>query len=227
MGQPPYPRDTLGTTAPTLDPGLTCLAVEGPQSPAIVDLAVAALTPHARVYWVDARNAASTYRLYDRAVSDRVLSGLQIARAFTAYQHFSLARALIDRVDAETDLVCLPNCTHLYRDDDVPTYERDTYLRAVLAGLGVLAARHDVPVLVSTTHDDALAERVHDAADRRITAERTAFGLRYDGDGVDQHGYHHGAYWQTTIPYWVELYGAAADTSLVEAAAAAEFAGVA
>jgi hypothetical protein len=176
---------------------------------------------------VDARNVASTYRLYDRAVSDRVVSGLRIARAFTAYQHFTLARALVDRVNAGTELVCCPNLTHLYRDDDVPAHERDTYLEALLAGLGVLADRYDVPVLVSTTRADATAERVHDAADRVITAEQTAFGLRYDGDEVDQRGYHRGAHWQTTIPYWVELYGAVDDTSLVEAATAAEFAGVA
>lgn len=227
MGQPPHPRRPPRTTAPTLEPGLTCLAVDGPQSPAVVDIAVDGLAPHARAYWVDARNVASTYRLYDRATSDRLLSGLRIARAFTAYQHFSLARTLVARVDAETEFVCLPNLTHLYRDDDVPTHERDTYLEAVLAGLGVLADRYEVPVLISTTHDDDLADRVHDAADRVISAERTAFGLRYEGDGVDPTGYRQGAYWQTTLPYWVELYGAVEDTSLVEAAAAAEFAGVA
>lgn len=221
-------RGTVGgATAPALESGLTCLQVPDARSPAFHEIVLPTLTTQGLAYWVDARNVASTYRLYELARTDRLLSGLRIARAFTAYQHFSLCRALLSAVSPRTELVCLPNLTCLYRDSDVPEHERDRFLDAVLAGLRGLAADAGIPVLVSTTRDDALAGRVHDAASRCIRVETTEFGFRYEGDGIETTVYRDGAHWQTTIQYWVDLYGAVDESSLIEAAVASEFAGVA
>lgn len=216
-----------GGTAPELKAGVTCLQVTDARSAAFHESVLSALTTQGLAYWVDSRNVASTYRLYELARTDRLLSGLRIARAFTAYQHFSLCRALVSAVSKRTALVCLPNLTSLYRDSDVPDHERDCFLDAVLTGLNGLAEANDIPVLVSTTQDDDLAGRVHAAAARCIRAETTQFGFRYTGEDVETTVYRDGAYWQTTIQYWVDLYGAVDESSLIEAARAAEFAGIA
>lgn len=218
---------TAGTTIPALDSGVTCLSTSSPHSVGFHQLALDALSSSGMAYWVDSRNVASTYTLYELARHDRVLSGLRIARAFTAYQHFSLCRELLHCVTSRTELVCLPNLTSLYRDDDVPEHEREMFLDTVLCGLAGLADTYDVPVLVSTAYDGDFADQLRASADRTIRCDRTQFGLRYEGEGVETTVYRDGAYWQTTIPYWVDLYGAVDDGSLVEAATAAEFAGVA
>ena len=211
---------------PELRPGITCLAVDESRSPAFHEIALASLPAQRVSFWIDSRNVANTYRLYDLAATERALSGLRIARAFTAHQHYSLCRELVSRVTPHTGLVCLPNLTSLYRDDDVPEYERDILLDSVLDGLSELADTYELPVLVSTTHDDDLAERVMDIATETITCEVTPFGVRYDGATVKTTLYRDGAYWQTTIPYWVDLFGAVDDGSLANTADAYDFAGV-
>ncbi|MFC7177818.1 hypothetical protein [Halosegnis marinus] len=212
---------------PDIDSGITHLQVDHPQSPAFHEIVLDALPTTDHAYWVDSRNVASTYRLYERAHSEATLSGLQIARAFTAYQHFSLCRRLVARTTSSTGLLCLPNITSLYRDDDVPTHERDALLDAVLTGLKGLAETYDVAVLVSTAPTDELADRVATVADRELTAETTPFGCLFEGDDFETRAYPVQGGWQTTIPYWVELFGAVSDTTLVEAASEMEFAGVA
>ena len=45
------------------------------------------------------------------------------------------------------------------------------------------------------------------AADRTVACERTRAGLRFDGPGVQTTAYRDAGGWQTTIPYWVALFG--------------------
>lgn len=215
-----------GTALPEPSPGITCLQVTEPKSPAIYELVTDWLTAERPSFWVDSRNVANTYRLYEWVAADRALSGLQIARAFTAYQHYTLCQRLLQSVTPRTELVCLPNPTSLYRDDDVPEHERTTLLDAVCGGLADLADTYGLPIVVSTTHDDALTEPLLHHAERTIRCEQTPFGIRYDGEDVDTTVYRDGPFWQTTIPYWVDLYGSVEETSIIDTAAATGFAGV-
>ncbi|WP_435144468.1 hypothetical protein [Halobaculum sp. P14] len=196
---------------PTLDDGVTLLRPPDARSTALHRLVVDALADADRAggpaYWVDARNAAVSHALYRLAPADRALRGLQVARAFTAYQHLELVRTLARRARPGTRLVVAPNVASLYRDGDVPDGEADRLLRAALATLSELGDALDCPVVVSATGDDDHADRVADAADRVVDCERTALGLTYDAPGFDVDGYHRGDHWQTTIPYWVDLCG--------------------
>jgi len=143
-----------GTALPEPSSGITCLQVTEPKSPAIYELVTHWMTAERPSFWIDSRNVANTYRLYEGVRADRVLSGLQIARAFTAYQHYTLCQQLLQSVTPHTELVCLPNLTSLYRDDDVSEYERATLIDTVCDGVAELAATYDLPIVVSTIHDD-------------------------------------------------------------------------
>jgi hypothetical protein len=170
---------------------------------------------------------AASYTLYDMAPSDRWLSGLRIARAFTAYQHFSLVKRVIRRVSTRTGMLLLPNLPGLYRDDDDPEHETAAMLGTVVQGLDAVAEGNDLPVLVSVSHRDDHGEAVLDAADQVIGCEDTRLGHRFTGDGGETTAYWDEGYWQTTIPYWVEICGAVGDAGVVATAEAFGIEGVA
>jgi hypothetical protein len=195
---------------PTLDPGVTLLRPPEPRSAAVHRLALATLAERTGVaYWVDARNVASTYTLYDIVDSAQRLRRLRVARAFTAYQHHALGRRVVERADGRTGLLVAPNVASLYRDDDVPAYERDELYAAAVTLLAEVGTTHDIPVLVTTDASGvALPPAVADDA-THLSCERTRMGLRYAGADVETQVYVKDGFWQTTIPYWVELFGAA------------------
>lgn len=215
MPRPQQPTDDggLDPTVPTAESGLTALQCPHPRSGALHRVALQTIQDtNGPVYWIDARNTASTYALSQLAPSECALEDIRIARAFTAYQHFRLVERVINRVTPRLGCIVAPNLPALYRDDDVPGHEATDMLDAILDGLATLADTLETPVLVSTTESDRLATKVTDHASREIECTETAFGYRFDGDDVDAHGYWQDGYWQTTIPYWVDLFGPA-DTS--------------
>lgn len=223
---------SAGTTSealhhlPAPEPGLTCLRLPRLRSASFHQFALGTLPQQGITYWVDAASIASSYTIYDLAPSERWLSGLRIARAFTAYQHFSLVQEVVQRVSHRTARLLVPNVTRLYRDDDVPEHESVDMLAAVVQGVGAVADSYDLPVVTSVAHDDELAEHVVDAADHVVACEETRLGNRFHGDGVETTAYWNDGYWQTTIPYWVELCGAIGEGETIRAAEAFAIEGV-
>jgi hypothetical protein len=196
---------------PTLDPGLTLFRPPGPRSTAVHRVALATLADtEGLAYWVDARSVASTYTLYDIVDSTRRLRRLRIARAFTAYQHHSLGKQVVQRVDGRTGLIVAPNVAAPYRNEDVPRYRRERMLDSTVRALAALADAREIATLVSVPADRDPGP-VADHADRELRCERTDLGYRFDGPGVETTVYWQDGYWQTTIPYWVELFGAVGD----------------
>ncbi len=192
---------------PALEPEVTLLR-GGPA--ALHRLAVAELTRgRTAALWIDPGRAVSTYALYDLAPSRRPLRGLRIARAFTAYQHHALVRELVQRASPRTQLVVLPGVADLYRDDDVPDYERAALFEAAVSVCAELADSLEVPVLLSDDGDDELAAIAAEYAAVEVDVEPTAQGLAFRGAGLETLGYWGPGYWQTTIPYWVDLFGVA------------------
>jgi hypothetical protein len=196
---------------PTLSDGLTHLSVPHPRSTALHQLVVSELRERdGPVYWVDARNEACSYVLYEFAPHHRLLDPVRVARAFTAYQHHTLVKRLVRRTSGRTAMLVAPNVASLY-EDDVPEYERTALLESSLTMLREVGATHEVPVLATSAVADAATTRtVADAADHRVSAEPTRMGLRFAGDGHETTVYVEDGHWQTTIPYWVDLFGVAA-----------------
>ncbi len=202
-------RISLSDTTPSLDPGINRLRVQGRHSSAFPQLVLAALRERdGLAYWLDARNNASSYRLYDAAPSKRLLEPIRLARAFTAYQHHRLVRTLTQTAPSRTAFVVAPAIADLYRDDDIPAPEDEYFLEAALQLLDGLANALEIPILVSTVKDDALARQVGGYAVQDIDVEPTQFGYHYASDSHETQVYWGEGWFQTTIPYWVELFGA-------------------
>jgi hypothetical protein len=188
---------------PTLDPGVTYLDDEGAPT-ALYRVVGRRLSAATEAYWLDALNAAVPTAIREHAPG-RTSRSLRVARAFTGYQHYELARSLPAAVTGRTDLVVAPNVGALYADGDVPEHEADTMVEATLALLGELADALALPVVLTATE---YRDRVRSVADRTVEAERTRAGLRFDGESVRTDVYWHKWGFQTTIPYWVDLLGA-------------------
>ncbi|GAB3021488.1 hypothetical protein [Natronobiforma cellulositropha] len=209
-----------------LETGLTLLRVPAARSTVLHRLVCHHLErQRAPAYWIDARNTASTHALYECASTPRTLEGLEIARAFTAYQHHTLVREVARRADANTGLVVAPNVADPYAE--VPDWERAELLAATLVTLRELGRALACPVVVTGTDEQAL-ETVAEHATTEIRSVQTREGVRLEGERYRTAWYDHGTYWQTTIPYWVEVCGSleevvdpvvvAADWGLVEVA---------
>jgi len=194
---------------PTLSSGLVCLDDE--DAPAALYRIVGHHLAEERgpAYWIDARNRAAPAAI-DRHAGEAAWRSLRVARAFTGYQHYELVRSLPGKVRPNASLVVAPNLASLYADDDVADHEADTMAAASLELLSTVAATFDVPVLV-TASAAPYAEAVHDAADHVLDAERTDAGLAVEGPSFRTDVYWHDWGFQTTIPYWVELFGAVAE----------------
>lgn len=201
--EPPQPL-------PRLDAGVTLLTRPSHRSVSLHRIVVNELRQRdGTTLWVDARNNASTHTLYDFAPSSRTLDGVRIARAFTAYQHHSLVSELVERATGRTAMIVAPCVASLYEDDDVPDREGHDLLSASLMIMRELGSALDIPVLVSSEPATAGSTAlVHEYADATIDVTETQHGCKYTADGFETRVYWHAGYWQTTIPYWVELLGA-------------------
>lgn len=192
---------------PSLDTGVTLLT--GADRGALAALVLAELDRReGPARWVDARNHASTYALTDAARSHRVLDQVQVARAFTAHQHHALVRQLVADARRPTSLVVAPLVDDLYADDDLLDCEADRLREATLSTLDALTEACDVPVLVTASDPEGVREH----ADAELEVEPTKFGPRFGGSGAENASettaYWTRSGWQTTIPYWVDLFGA-------------------
>ena len=191
---------------PTLEPGVVVLDDE--DAPAALYRIVGQHLAEERgpAYWIDAGNRAAPAAI-DRHATAGAWRSLRVARAFTGYQHYELVRSLPGRLRPNASLVVGPNLAALYADDDVPGHEADEMAAATLTLLSEVAATFDVPVLVTASAEPYAAD-VRSAADRHLDAERTDAGLSIAGDSFQSDVYWHDWGFQTTIPYWVELFGA-------------------
>ena len=106
-------------------------------------------------------------------------------------------------------MLVVPNLGSLYEDDDVPEYEREDLFESALTMLRELADVHDLPVLVTNEAGGTKTTvPIAKAAAHRVDAERTAMSLHYSGNASETTVYVRDGFWQTTIPYWVDLLGA-------------------
>ena len=197
---------------PELEPGLTLLERPSTRSPALHRLVVDELAAsEGQTLWIDAGRDASSYGLYEHAPADRQLEGLTLARAFTAYQHATLVERVVRRATSRTALVVVPCTGALYRDDDVHEEVSTDLLTASLVHLRELAGALEIPVIVTTPGTTSTASLLADHADHTIASRQTDAGLRFEGDGYETTVYWQDGAWQTTIPYWVELFGCVCD----------------
>jgi hypothetical protein len=190
---------------PCLTGGVQLLEVDGPVACPLHSLVLDHLLLHdGDAVWVDAGGHAVATSLAQLAPSQRTLDRIQVARAFTAHQHFSLVTQLQKQVDADTSLLVLPTMDQLYRDADDfrGDVAEDLFLHA-LAIVAGFATREDIPVLVTRTDTDGLGEPVENAAADVIMCEQTQFGPHFAADDFETLVYPvEDGYVQTTFAFW-------------------------
>jgi len=206
-------------TTPPLDAGL--VFVEQPDRGAIQRL-VRGADRAGETLWVDAGGVAETYGLLDDRSARTELRGVRVARAFQAHQHHQLVRDLVGEASGRTALVVAPNLAALYEAADGPDAETERLFEGSLALLADLADALEVPVLVSAPHGSdhhraAIRERAADVVECR----RTSQGYAFETEEFETTAYWHRGWWQTTIPYWVELCGAVDGKAAAETVAPA------
>ena len=103
----------------------------------------------------------------------RVLDRVEIARGFTAFQHYSLLDDLATQVGSETALVVLPELDWFYRSDDLHRGEGERMLSAGVALVEDLHSRSDVPILVTRTASVGFNQPVRNVADGVIRCDLT------------------------------------------------------
>ena len=193
---------------PTLNDGIHLLETDSRTPGALQSLVLDHLLTDGRdteAVWVDSRGNGSTAPLARLAPSMRVLDRIEIARGFTAFQHYSLLDALDTQVEGETALVVLPELDWFYRSDDLHRGEGE---RMLSAGVTLVEDFHDhseVPILVTRTADDRFSRPVRNAADGVIHCELTQQGPRFTGEGFETLVYPGDGFVQTTLAYWQRI----------------------
>ncbi|WP_129116069.1 hypothetical protein [Halegenticoccus tardaugens] len=198
---PPIPE------LPALEPGLQLLKAEsyslGPLHTLVVDHAS---LNSGRAYWVDTHSHAHTNPLAQLAPDRRVCERIQVARAFTPFQHTALAEALAETVNTDTSLLVLPALDGMYRDDSLRATEGTDMLVRVLASLAGVARKYNLPVLVTRSQKDEFSEPIETAATEIIECEQTQFGPRFVADSFETLVYPvSGGHLQTTLAFWERI----------------------
>jgi hypothetical protein len=193
-------------TTPPLEAGL--VFVEQPDRAALQRL-VRGADHEGETLWVDAGGVAETYGLLDEGATRRELRGIRVARAFQAHQHHQLVRDLVGEASERTALVVAPNLAVLYEAADGSAAETERLFEGALALLADLADALCVPVLVSAPHgSDEHRAAIRDRAADVVECRRTSQGYAFETEEFETTAYWHRGWWQTTIPYWVDLCGA-------------------
>ncbi len=196
---------------PTLDSGIHLLETDDRTSGALQSLVLDHLLMRGRptrAVWVDSRGNGSTQPFAHLAPSMRVLNRIDIARGFTAFQHYSLLDDLAAQVEEETALVVLPELDWFYRSDDLHHGEGEQMLSEGVALVKDLHERSEMPVLMTQTANDGFSQPVRNVADEVIHCELTRQGLRFTGEGFETLVYSGNGFVQTTFAYWKRILSA-------------------
>ena len=226
---------------PSLDNGITLLDINGSRGvPILQSLVLDHLLMHeGPAFWMDANGHATTTTLAQMAPSQRLLDRIDVARGFTAYQHYSavdeLSAAVNQFIQQSTgtsqlgnqrpperdddsspptpSLIVAPAVDAQYRTDNTLSDEHAEILQArTLARLATYADGYDIPVLVTRSEHDEFSAPVATAADHHLECKQTRMGPRFVGEDFETLVYpvDDGAYYQTTFAYWRQLLDARA-----------------
>jgi hypothetical protein len=190
-------------TLPQLDPGLTLLTATDRPTGALQSLVLDhLLLADGGARWVDARGNATTTSLATLAPSQRTLDRIHVARAFTAFQHYSLLEDLSAAITPDTSLVVAPAVEWFYEQDDLRAGEGEAMLEAGLDLLASVASEHDLPVLLTRVHANGIGTTVEEYCDAHLEYVETPFGPRFTGEDFETLVFECPGGVQTTLAFW-------------------------
>ena len=173
---------------PSLTEGIHLLETDSRTSGALQSLVLDHLLTRgspAGAVWVDSRGNGSTQPLARLAPSMRVLKRIQIARGFTAHQHYSLLEDLSEQIESNTALAVLPEVDWFYRSDDLYSHEGERMLSEGAALIEDLSQQREIPILLTRSKSDGFSQPVRNVADGVIRCELTSQGPRFAGEGFE------------------------------------------
>ena len=194
-------------TLPSLDPGVHLIDVDERAVGTIQSLVIDhVLTGAGRTaVWVDSNGLATTSCLTRLAPSMRLLDRIDVARAFTPYQHHSLVSQLPEVVDDTTTLVVAPEFEYHYRSPDMRFSVARDLVEDGVETLTTLARSHEIPILLTRETAAPLSAPLVEAADSILDCELTRFGPRFVGEAFETLVYPVDGGFQTTLSYWAEI----------------------
>lgn len=191
---------------PSLDPEVTLLTSDGRATGALQSLVLDhLLLSEGEALWIDAASNAATTSLARLSPSRRILDRIRVARAFTAFQHYSLVDDLEHAVTPDTSLVVAPAVEWFYANDDLTAGEGQEMLDRALELLADLSAAYDVPVLVSRHASGTLGRVVEAYADVELECVITEFGPRFSGAAYETLVFDCDGMIQTTLAFWCRV----------------------
>jgi hypothetical protein len=212
----PLQADEQGTTPtlPSLDPGLHLIDVDeravGTIQSLVIDHVLTQGPTGSTAVWVDSNGMATTSTLTRLVPSLRLLDRIQVARAFTAYQHRTLVSQLPEAVDTQTSLVVVPELEFHYRSPDIRFGVAHDLVEANARELHELAHEREIPILVTRETTAPLSAPLVEAVDSVLDCELTRFGPRFVGGSGENEKFETLVYpveggFQTTLSYWAEI----------------------
>ena len=204
----PIPHEQhTSPTLPSLEPGVHLIDVDDRAVGTIQSLVIDHVLTGAgsTACWVDSNGMATTSCLTRLAPDMRLLDRIDVARAFTPYQHHSLVSQLPEVVDDTTALVVAPNFEYHYRNPDMRFDVAHDLVEAGVETLVSLARTHEVPILLTRETTAPLSAPLVEAADSVLDCELTQFGPRFVGEEFETLVYPVDGGFQTTLSYWVEI----------------------
>lgn len=203
---------------PTLSQGVTLLTAEqrttGPLQSLVLDHL---LVSGGEALWVDSRNNATTQSLAQVAPSRRVLQRVQVARAFTAFQHHSIIEDVPGQLTPDVSLLVAPAVDWFYAEDDLWRGEGEEMLHSALDQLETIATDASIPILVTSSPDDTHSDIIAEHTDQELACELTQFGPRFSGSDFETLVFECQTGLQTTLAFWRRVLQARHDTEFEQA----------
>lgn len=159
-----------------------------------------------RAIWIDSHDNSSTNPLAKLTPNQRLLNRIEVARGFTAHQHYALLEDLEMQVTSDTELIVIPEFDWFYRNDDLYKNESERMVSEGIALVEDLQERTDVPVLLTAIKRDRISEAIYETVGGRLLCQFTSQGPRFSGEGFETYVYPvENGLLQTTIAYWNQL----------------------
>ena len=188
---------------PALDPGLTLLKTDDRAAEALHSLVLDhLLLNETEAVWVDARNNATTQPLAKLAPSMQLLDRVNVARAFTAFQHFGIIDDLPPAISDDVSLLVLPAIDWFYAGDDLHSGEGEKMLTAILERVQCLAEQRELPVLITRHEQTGVSCHVTEYTDAQLECTLTQFGPRFTGTDFETLLFECPGGVQTTLAFW-------------------------
>ncbi len=153
-----------------------------------------------KALWIDTENHGSSYQLA-AAGNQEVLDKVEIARAFTTYQHYTLVQRIDEYIKPDTELILLPSIDGLYETGQLNEDESRELLKQSLNHLNNLAENKNLEI-AATLSKKGKGE-YHGLVETKSVKKVEADSQMLGKDLVEESGYGYRVL-QTRIPDWIE-----------------------